>query len=152
MPVNISRAKITGHEDFIRFSLFDKKIEVHYQNTVAKALNKSGDRIYDGKFIPFRPRYVTNLEYRLTHWLFRFSHKLRWVSQRYTLEANTKKEMPYRLQDLSFGLRKEISTWVIKLNVQIKNLTSEKYILIQNHPMPGREWGVNLEVMYRLEK
>jgi len=152
MPVNISKATITGHEDFIRFSLFDKKIEIHYQNTVTKALNKSGDRIYDGKFIPFRPRYVTNLEYRFTYWLFRFSHKLRWVGERYTLEANTKKERPYHLEQLSLGLRKELSRWEVKLNIQIKNLTNQKYILIQNHPMPGREWGVNLELAYGVRK
>jgi outer membrane cobalamin receptor len=152
MPVNISRAKITGHEDFIRFSLFDDKIEINYQNTVTQALNKSGDRIYDGKFIPFRPRYVTNLEYRLSYWILLFSHRLRWVSQRYTLEANTKKEEPYHLEDINFGIKKRVSRWEVKFNVQIKNLTNEEYILIQNHPMPGREWGVSLEIIYGLRK
>lgn len=152
MPVNISKAEISGHEDFARLSLFDGKIEVNYQNTVAQVLNRSGDRIYDGKFIPFRPRYVTNLEYRLTGWLLRFSHRFRWVSERYTLEANTKKEQPYHLEDLSLGVRKMVSNWEVKFNVQVKNLTSEKYVLIQNHPMPGRDWGVNLEVTHDIEK
>lgn len=152
MPVNISKAKITGHEDFIKWSLFQEKIEISYQNTVVKALNKSGDRIYDGKFIPFRPCYVTNLEYRLNYWLFRFSHKLRWVSERYTLEANTKREKPYHLEELCLGLKKQFPRWEVKLNLQIKNLTNEKYILIQNHPMPGREWGVSLQLIYGVRK
>jgi outer membrane cobalamin receptor len=148
MPVNISKAKIKGYENFIKFILFEDKIEINYQNTVTEALNRSGDRIYDGKFIPFRPRYVTNLEYKLTYSIFQFSHKLRWVSRRYTLEANTKKENPYHLEDLSLGLEKRFSRWSIKFDVQLKNLTNEEYILIQNHPMPGREWGVNLELIY----
>jgi len=152
MPVNISKAEISGHEDFARVSLFDGKIEINYQNTTTRVLNRSGDRIYDGKFIPFRPRYVTNLEYRLAAWLLRFSHRFRWVSERYTLEANTKKEQPYHLEDLSLGVRKKISNWEVKFNVQVRNLTSEKYLLIQNHPMPGREWGVNLEVVHEIKK
>jgi len=151
MPVNISKAKITGHEDFIRLSFFDDKIEINYQNTLAKALNKSGDRIYDGKFIPFRPRYVTHLEYKLSYWLLLFSHRLTWVSERFTLEANTKKEKPYHLEDLRLGLKKRISRWEVNLDLQVRNLTDEKYMLIQNHPMPGREWGVNLEVIYGME-
>ncbi len=152
MPVNISQAKITGHEDFIRLSLFQDKIEINYQNTVTETLNKSGDRIYDGKFIPFKPHYVTNLEYRLTYWIFQLSHKLRWVSERYTLEANTKKENPYHLEDLSFGLKKRLSRWEVRFDVQVKNLTNEEYILIQNHPMPGREWGINLEMIYEIDR
>ena len=152
MPVNISRAKITGHEEFIKLSLFDDKIQIDYQNTVAEALNKSGDRIYDGKFIPFRPRYVTNLEYKLTYWICHFSHKLRWVSQRYTLEANTKKEKPYHLEDLSFGLEKSLSRWEFRFDIHVKNLTNEEYILIQNHSMPGREWGTSLEVIYQIDR
>jgi hypothetical protein len=31
-------------------------------------------------------------------------------------------------------------------------MTNEEYILIQNHPMPGREWGVSLEIIYGLKK
>jgi outer membrane cobalamin receptor len=152
MPVNISNAEVKGHENFIKLSLFEDKIEINYQNTVTEALNKSGDRIYDGKFIPFRPRYVTCLEYRLGYWNFLLSHKLRWVSQRYTLEANTKKENPYHIEDLSFGLEKRFSRWNVKFDVQLKNLTNEEYILIQNHPMPGREWGTNVEVIYKIDR
>ena len=148
MPVNISKAQITGHEDFIKLSLFQDKIEIDYQSTVTEALNKSGDRIYDGKYIPFRPRYVTSLNYQVRYSIFQFSHWLRWVSERYTLEANTKKENPYHIQDLSIGLKQKVSMWEVGFDLQVKNLTNEKYILIQNHPMPGREWGINLELTY----
>lgn len=152
MPVNISKAEISGHEDFARVSLFEGRIEINYQNTVAQVLNRSGDRIYDGKFIPFRPRYVTQLEYKLSYSPLLFSHRFTWVSERFTLEANTKREQPYHLEGLSLGVRKMISDWELKFNVQVKNLTSEKYVLIQNHPMPGTDWGVNLEVIHDIEK
>lgn len=152
MPVNISRSRITGHEDFISLKFFKEVLEINYKNNVIRALNKSGDITYDGKFIPFQPRYVTNFNILVDYNIFELSYKQRWVSERYRVEANTLKENPYHLKDLSLGLKKRIFRWEVRLNGQIKNLTNEKYFLVERYPMPGREWGMRLEIVYNLKK
>ena len=145
-PVNISRAKIYGHEDFVSWKSPHDILEVNYNNTVCYAKNKSGDRIYDGKFIPFRPRYVTNLSLRFDYRVFEILYRLRWVSERFNGPANSiaQREEPYHLQDLSLGLKKKFLGVDAKLRCEWRNLNDEEYELIYRHPMPGRSWNVSI--------
>ncbi len=148
-PVNISRAKIYGHEDFVSWKGLKDLLEVDYNNTVCYAKNKSGDRLYDGKFIPFRPRYRTNLSIKVNHKGFELSYKLRWVSERFTGPANTisQLEAPYHLQDLRIGFKTKIWGVQTHLGCEWRNLTDEEYELIDRHPMPGRSWGLSLHLI-----
>lgn len=151
-PVNVSRARIYGHEDFIRWTSHRQLFQVSYNNTVCYAKNKGGDRLEDGKFIPFRPRYVTNLSLGFDWSIFEVLYKVRWVSERFTGPANTKREEPYRLEDLLLGLKAGLSHVDAKLRIEWKNLNDEEYCLIYRHPMPGREWGVDLNVSWQFGK
>jgi len=151
-PVNVSRAKIYGHEDFISWKSPEELFEVSYNNTVCIAKNKSGDRLEDGKFIPFRPRYLTNLSFRFEYKLFEILYKVRWVSERFTGPANTKKEDSYHLEDLMIGLRKRFWNMETRLRFEWKNLKDEEYKLIYRHPMPGREWGISLCITWELNR
>ncbi|MGB3091822.1 MAG: TonB-dependent receptor [Candidatus Zixiibacteriota bacterium] len=145
-PVNISRARIYGHEDFVSWKSPGDILEVNYNNTVCYAKNKSGDRVYDGKFIPFRPRYVTNLSFRFDYSVLEILYKLRWVSERFNGPANSiaQREQPYHLQNLSLGLKKKLWGVETKLRCEWRNLTDEEYEVIYRHPMPGRAWSVSI--------
>ncbi len=151
-PVNVSKAEIYGHEDFITWKSPKEYFEVIYNNTVSIAKNRSGDRLEDGKFIPFRPRYLTNLSFRFEYKLFEALYKIRWVSERFTGPANTKKEEPYHLEDLMIGLKKKFKNTETKLKLEWNNLTDEEYKLIYRHPMPGREWGISLSLSWGLNR
>ena len=151
-PVNVSRAKITGHEDFISWKSPKNILEVNYNNTVCIAKNKSGDRLCDGKFIPFRPRYLTNLSFRVDYKIFESSYQIRWVSERFIGPANVKREEPYHLEDLSLGLKKRLWKLETKLRWEWKNLSDEEYQLIYRHPMPGREWGINFTMAWEFNQ
>jgi vitamin B12 transporter len=145
-PVNISRAKIHGHEDFITWKSPAEILEVNYNNTVCYARNRSGDRIYDGKFIPFRPRYVTSMSFGFDQGIFEILYKLRWVSERFNGPANSiaQREEPYHLQDLSLGLKRRLWGVDTKLRCEWRNLTDEEYQVVYRHPMPGRSWNMSL--------
>jgi len=149
-PLNISRAKIYGHEDFISWKSPEEILEVNYNNTVCLAKNKSGDRLEDGKFIPFRPRYLTNLSFKIGYKIFEILYKVRWVSERFTGPANTKREEPYHLEDLALSLKKKFWNTETKLKFEWQNLNDEEYKLIYRHPMPGREWGISLSIIWEL--
>jgi vitamin B12 transporter len=151
-PVNISRAKIYGHEDFIRWESPEEVLQINYNNTVCYARNESGERLEDGKFIPFRPRYVTNLSFNFEYRVLEILYKIRWVSERYTGPANTKREEPYHLEDLALALKKRFWQLETKVKWEWKNLGDEEYRLIYRHPMPGREWGINLTVSWDIHK
>ena len=151
-PVNISRTKIYGHEDFVNWKSPKDILEVNYNNTVCYAKNKSGDRLENGKFIPFRPRYLTNLSFRFDYKIFEIFYKIRWVSERFIGPANKKREEPYHLEDLSLGLKKRLWRVDTKLRWEWRNLNDEEYMLIYRHPMPGREWGINLTIAWEFNQ
>jgi vitamin B12 transporter len=151
-PVNVSKAKIYGHEELISWKSPKELFEVNYNNTVSIAKNRSGDRLEDGKFIPFGPRYLTNLSFRFDYRLFEALYKIRWVSERFTGPANTKKEEPYHLEDLMVGLKKKFRNMETKLKFEWNNLRDEEYKLIYRHPMPGREWGISLCLNWELNR
>lgn len=151
-PVNVSKAEIYGHEELITWKSPKEFFEISYNNTVSIAKNKSGDRLEDGKFIPFRPRYLTNLRFRFEYKLFEILYKVRWVSERFTGPANTKKEEPYHLEDLMIGLKKKFRNMETKLRLEWNNLADEEYKLIYRHPMPGREWGISLSLTWELNR
>ena len=151
-PVNISRAKIYGHEDFISWQSPKDILGVKYNNTVCYAKNKGGDRLEDGKFIPFRPRYLTNLSFKLDYRIFEMLYRIRWVSERFTGPANTKREEPYHLEDLTLALKKKIWEVETKLKCEWHNLNDEEYMLIHRHPMPGREWGISLTISWEFNR
>lgn len=149
-PVNIYRAKIYGHEDFICWKSPKDILEINYNNTVCYAKNKSGDRIYDGKFIPFKPRYITNLNLSFDYKIFETLYKIRWVSEHFTGPANSlgQREEPYQIEDLMVGLKKRFGQVETKLRFEWDNISDEEYELIYRHPMPGRGWGVSLAIVW----
>lgn len=151
-PVNVSKAKIYGHEDFISWKSPGELFEINYNNTVSIAKNRSGDRLEDGKFIPFRPRYLTNLSFRFDYKIFEILYKIRWVSERFTGPANTKKEDPYHLEDLMIGLKKKFRNMETRLKLEWNNLADGEYKLIYRHPMPGREWGISLGISWEFNQ
>ena len=151
-PVNVSRAKIYGHEDFITWKTCKDMLQINYNNTVCYAKNKGGDRLEDGKFIPFRPRYVTNLSFSFEYKILEILYKIRWVSERYTGPANTKREEPYHLEDLTLALKERLWHLETKLGLEWHNLNDEEYTLIYRHPMPGREWGISLSLSWKFSR
>jgi vitamin B12 transporter len=150
-PENLKAALITGHEDFVRVGLFSERLRLSYRNTIIAPLNKSGIPALYNKFLTFRPHYVTNLDCEMRFWILQGGYRIRLVDIRYLLDANTKWYGAYRIDDADFGFRGELSRFTIEAGYQVKNLRGAQYELIAHYPMPGREWGVNLSISYRVE-
>jgi outer membrane cobalamin receptor len=82
--------------------------------------------------------------------LLEILYKVRWVSERFTGPANTKKEESYHLDDIALSLKKGFREVETRLKLGWKNLRDAEYKLIYRHPMPGREWGINLSIIWKL--
>jgi outer membrane cobalamin receptor len=148
-PVNMERAQITGHEDFVEMSLFDKSFSLTYQNTVTTSLNKSpGHTVYNKRLV-FSPHFITSLSAALDYRFLYVSYSLRWVDSAYTTIANTKYYDGYRIHDLHLGLRLEIARkWQISTDYKLYNVWDKSYVLMAHYPMPGREWNFDFKITY----
>jgi outer membrane cobalamin receptor len=150
-PENLDAALITGHEDFIRISLFDDRVRLTYNNTITVPKNKSASSVNYDKYLTFRPHYITGIGCDAKYWKFRGGYHIRMVDIRYALEANTKWYSVYRVDDASLGFGTEISHLAIEADYKVKNLRGEHYELMAHYPMPGREWGVGISISYKVE-
>ncbi|UCD16995.1 MAG: TonB-dependent receptor, partial [Candidatus Zixiibacteriota bacterium] len=150
-PENREKAQITGHEDFLELSLFGRRVTVRYQNTITTPLNKSSKHTLYNNHLVFAPHYVTRLTTRLdTEYLFG-SYSIRWCDRAYIKEENTRPYDPYRVDDLSLGVRFPFSSLLrVTADLKIHNLRDVNYVLITHYPMPGREWNIEIGMTYGL--
>lgn len=149
-PVNLDAALITGHEDYITARLFEDRVRIAYRNTITVAKNRGPDENARGKFLTYRPHYVTRFDLDARYGIFRGSYSIRLVDIRYSTDANTKWYDAYRIDDAGVGVEFGISAATLKAGYRVKNLNGEDYELIGGYPMPGREWGIDLSLAYKL--
>ena len=167
-PVNINRAQITGHEDFVELNLFNNNLSVKYQNTITTALNKSdGHTTYNMRLVLY-PHYIQNLSAALRYKLWETTlsipliessisfktiisskYSIRWVDDVYVKKSNTKYYPGYRLDDFYMGLKLNIAAlWNVDFNYKLYNVRDVSYILMALYPMPGREWNLGMKLTY----
>ncbi len=150
-PQNLSRALITGHEEFIELSLLNNTITVRYQNSVTSPLSKSGVHTTDGKYLPLYPGYITRLSAKVKYKYIQGSYSVRLVDRVYTNDANTRYYDGYRIDDLAFGVRFDINhTWEFSSDVALNNIRDVDYETISNYPMPGKDWKIGLGIIFKL--
>ncbi len=167
-PVNIDKAQITGHEDFIELNLLKNNFSIKYQNTITTALNKSGGHTQYNMRLILYPHYIQNLSAALRckiwetslsiPWIgsaFSFStiinskYSVRWIDDVYVKKSNTKYYPGYRLDDFYMGLKLNIaSLWSVDIDYKLYNVRDVSYSLMALYPMPGREWNLGVKLTY----
>ncbi len=150
-PVNLAGARITGHEDFVRILMFDDCLRLDYQNTITVARNRKPGHNSFNKYLTYRPHYITRLGASLRIWKLKGSYSVRLVDIRYNREANTKWYDAYGVDDMNLGFETGISKFRFETTYRVRNLHGEHYVLIGHYPMPGREWGIDVSLSYRME-
>ena len=146
-PVNIGRARISGREDHIVVKLMHGKLTLSYQNSLLDARNRQdGHNSYD-KWLTHRPHVTTRLAAKIMVGGVFAGYQVRMVSRRYANDANTKWYDGYRVDDLNVGLERSfLGHWQIRLEYRMDNVLDTDYVLISQHPMPGIEHSVSLQV------
>lgn len=147
-PINLDGARLSGHEEFVRVTLWNDRIRFDYQNTITVAKNRTPTSSSFNKILAYRPHYVTRFNLALRIWKFQGQYSIRSVGRRYSLEANTKWYDEYRVDDTDFGFEIESRRLTFAAQYQVKNLNAERYVIIGQYPMPGRGWGCELSLGY----
>ncbi len=139
-PVNSDAARIRGCE--MRFSAEMGRWGLAGGAVLSDPRNTGPD--YNGKFLTFRPRVQTHSEVSHQAGVFRFSLKHRYLSRRYTLEANTKWVDPASIFDLGARWSREFGAVNLEIGIRAVNLLDEQYSIIKESPMPGRHYMGNV--------
>jgi outer membrane cobalamin receptor len=150
MPVNISKARNRGIEVNSSIELVENMLEIIGNYTYLDARNLS-DGEYNNKFLVYRSRHNLNLTFNWQWKYLSFVYDYRYVSRRYSDEANSNEfELKsYDVSDLTLRFKKRYGMWQPTLSFQIRNVFNENYQIIRSYPLPGREIRISLEVAYK---
>ncbi len=146
MPVNVAAARLRGQEESLHLEMFEGKLKIDWNHTHLLAVNHSGERTTENKILPFRPEHEENLTVSGKWYLLYGNVSYRWVSKRFTREANTKFLNAYRHWGIEIGSTFDVKRMQFKLGCTIDNLTNSRYQILERYPMPGRSVQITLKV------
>ena len=139
-PVNTDAALITGIELYSGYDSENFKFSA--SASISDPRNRSED--YYDNFLVFQPRVQTSESATLKFRSFNLTLSHRYLSKRYTLQANTKWVDAVSIYDVSIGYSLEYQRWAGEIIVRVDNLLNEEYSIIKESPMPGRNYSLNL--------
>jgi outer membrane receptor for ferrienterochelin and colicins len=150
-PLNIAESWIYGTEYAFRIRSGDGVLSSNFSvsHRWMRAINKTGEPNTDGNLLPYRPVNTTTLSFRQGLRYVTFDLSARWISERYTNEANTKSLSSYKVWDV--GLVRQFylnhAKTSLSVSLRINNLFDENYRIIDAAPVPLREFhfGLTLE-------
>jgi len=143
-PINTD-AKISGQEIEFNWHPGRKWLDLSIFQTVLHTENLSRERTTHGKELPYRPGYSTKARVQLQIGSAFVHYFVRHIGKRFVTAANTVTMPGYTINDLTFG-----KSWLwhkkeLLLKASVFNLSNENYQIIENAPLPGREWRMALE-------
>ena len=110
-----------------------------------------------GKQLVYIPQFSASSVIALAYRKWRLSYKWCWYSERYTTSDNDIKSrigrvLPYIMNDIVLERRFAVKGSGISLKLAVNNLFNEEYESVLNHPMPGRNFELFIEVTPSFKK
>jgi len=149
-PYNSGGEATYGREDYVKLDLFEM-LSLSWSNTSQDAIHLSTNPQLDGKWLPYRPNYLSKFTAELTYGKAYLRGDYTAVGKRYLLEANTKWTEPYGVFDISAGYAHSIGSFELKGEIGIRNMFEESYEIINGYPMPGRSFYMRLNIERNLK-
>ncbi len=141
-------AELNGKEYVIGYTLPNDLFSLTYSETELDALNKNKNKTTYNKKIPYKPVLTKNLKAEVSYKAFNVSLNYKYTGKRYVTAANTVVMSPYEVWDFKTSWLTKIDPVKLTLKLSILNLFKEKYEIIRNYPLPGREWRLGLSIIY----
>jgi len=147
-PLNLSGARIYGVESSLHSVLGQGlgSAEIAVLHRWMRALNESGETNTDGLQLTYRPEHTLTISLDQDLRLFTWDMAMRWVSRRFTNEANTKSLSPYTVWDagISSSFQFKKSQAALDLRFEVRNLLNAGYRMVEAAPMPLREYWLSI--------
>jgi len=136
VAMNISRAKISGHELFWRIRLrWPVLISGNY--TYQDTEDRSDVAFWKGNHLPGRPKHELFNRIEVFTARFRLFHELDVIGENYLDRANVRKISGRTVQNLGCSWT---PTEKVTLTVEVKNITDRHTEDVAGYPLPGRAY------------
>ena len=139
-------AEINGTEYSFAYIMPDDLIELNVGYSHINALNKSSRLTVHDKFIPYRPEFSLKSNFILNYkqWFCKVFYQ--WVGKRYVTESNTIEMPSYHVWDLTVSRAQHIGSFDVLLKAAVFNLANKEYQIIEDMPLPPREWRIGFSL------
>ena len=157
MMMNIGKVKIRGVDVNVqsRFTLpCELEADINLSYTYQRAQdytdptdNEPGAGTYKGQ-ISYIPWHNGSVVGHLTWRKAELNYSFIYVGERYHNSSNIRAnyEQPWYTHDLSAGYSFDVGKVKMKISAEVNNLFNQYYDVIQNYPMPGRNYKAILKI------
>lgn len=146
-PFN-TNAEISGQEYSLECRTPNDLIALELGYTYLKPLYKNDNKTTHDKIITYRPQESFKASLHINYGAWKSVLRYRNVGKRFVTEANTVEMPPYLVLDLNISLALHVGALESIWKFSVFNLTNEKYEIIRDYPLPGREWRLGLSLIY----
>nr|WP_314497990.1 TonB-dependent receptor [uncultured Chryseobacterium sp.] len=100
--------------------------------------------------IPYTAKNNGSALLGLTYKDWQLNYSFIYVGKRYHMSENINRnfEQPWYTSDISGTREFKMNKWKFRLGLEVNNLLDQNYSIIQNFPMPGRNYRVNLRINF----
>lgn len=156
--MNVGRVDIKGIETRLENTLsLTQKVNLQLTGsyTYQRALDKTDkhnrpDKVTYNHQIPYTPRHSGLISLSVTNPLVDISYTALFVGKRFALPYNSSENKLSGYQDHTLSLHREFSIKKYRLGAQFEvlNLWDNRYDIIRNYPMPGRQFRGSITFKY----
>jgi len=121
-----------------------------YTFTQALNITKSEITSYYRNQIPYTAKNNGSMLLGLTYKDWQLNYSYIYVGERYNMSQNIPEnyEQPWYSSDISGTKEFNLKNWKFRLGLEVNNLLNQNYSVIKNYAMPGRNYRVNLRIMF----
>jgi vitamin B12 transporter len=148
VPYNMAAARIETFRWSIDWDMALKPGKLSLVYSLSDPRDRSWESNHHDQLLTFYPRKMLDLGYELKPGLFFMSVHTRWISERFTVRANTTSLPAYTVTDLNAGIDIKIGKLRFNIRGDIDNLFSEEYQIIERYPLPRRSYAIRLGLTY----
>lgn len=148
MPTNVGKAKLSGIESTLSFTLQDNMAHFRFTHTRLNATDESTGSLTLGKTLIYRPRDKLDVTAGIRLFGIQFNINYRRVSKRFVSADNSVALDAYSLLNANMGTDIAIVGLTIRPRIQVMNLLDESIFVTDGYPLPGRELRVSVGLEY----
>lgn len=143
-PQNVSAARVVGQDFKMGLSKLGKRISADIRYTHLKATNESDREETNGKLLIYRPSHKLGVTSTLDLKPVTVTFTATQIGSRYADELNRIKLDAILLFDANIAYRTYLMGYSLDLGLSLRNISNEKYQMVYDYPMPGRQWRIKV--------
>lgn len=116
--------------------------------TMQQALDKTRDGNYYGEDVPYAPRNSSAASVSVYYQSWVFGSSLLYSGGKYSSRLSIPSNYieDWFLQDLSLSYHFNLASSKLKVTGEVNNLYNTDYVILNNYPMPGRNFRIGLQL------